>query len=680
MEEISLTGATLLSDNRSKNSQRSILELSNTTSRTAVPPTDPVASSTVKDGLFENPKQHSDCKKSCCEAKSSNTLNNETATTTVKDGLLIESPKQHSDCKKSCCETKLSSNRLPVMKLNQPASEMVREQEPEQIFKTISAIVRMGPFELLEELLTAWKNYLATSDSNGGTATSFKQHLSSKDPSGHTVLHWAAKRTDDVRVLRMILQEADTQKLLHSTTDDKTGMTALHWACTESTALPIIRLLLEADNKISYCSDQNNIKLIEHKDSSGCTPLLIAAQYGQVESVAYLIQKGAVLHAVDNSSDTATHWAAYKGSAAVLGLLSFYDTQPLQKPDQYGQTPLHLAALRGNTESCRYILQHVSPNQARELLHLKDKNGRTPCDLAVHKQKPTTATVLQEHEDLLGTSAADHQYRWKRIMKQLQVVARQVRSLHSWKLWLGLRAGHDAENEAPQFPYYYVLSHFAANMLFNCAVFVPLSNISSGLLWDCMTWHTFNIFVLLAGMFVLRKCTNTDPGRLIVPKSNGGSGSHYTTACTSVDELKYWRRLYEETLEAYADFENRSEAVKNRQLCHTCHIARPPRSKHDRFSRTCVLAFDHYCPFVGTTVGLYNYKWFYMVLVSMTLYFVSFWSMLVLYTMRYRKENHGSTPVGILVIGVYLGLHLFMSGGMLIYHTQLVSFNNTPPT
>merc|ERR1719261_1342765 len=51
--------------------------------------------------------------------------------------------------------------------------------------------------------------------------------------------------------------------------------------------------------------------------------------------------------------------------------------------------------------------------------------------------------------------------------------------------------------------------------------------------------------------------------------------------------------------------------------------------------------------------------------------------MLVLYTMRYRKANHGSMPVGILVLGVYLGLHLFMSGGMLIYHTQLSMLNLT---
>ena len=140
---------------------------------------------------------------------------------------------------------------------------------------------------------------------------------------------------------------------------------------------------------------------IEAKDSSGCTPLLIAAQYGQVEVVAFLLQKGAQLLALDKSGDTALHWASYKGSIPVCGLLGYYDNAlTFAMVDQYGQTPLHLAALRGHTTVVRYILRQLgtttntkngksstfsSSSALSDVLFLKDKNGRTPLDLAIHK-------------------------------------------------------------------------------------------------------------------------------------------------------------------------------------------------------------------------------------------------------------------------------------------------------
>ena len=181
-------------------------------------------------------------------------------------------------------------------------------------------------------------------------------------------------------------------------------MTPLHWACTEA-SIPHVALLLTKGH-----AD------IEAKDSSGCTPLLIAAQYGQVEVVAFLLQKGAQLLALDKSGDTALHWASYKGSIPVCGLLGYYDNAlTFAMVDQYGQTPLHLAALRGHTTVVRYILRQLgtttntkngksstfsSSSALSDVLFLKDKNGRTPLDLAIHKVKngdepPTYHTLRQ---------------------------------------------------------------------------------------------------------------------------------------------------------------------------------------------------------------------------------------------------------------------------------------------
>ena len=107
-------------------------------------------------------------------------------------------------------------------------------------------------------------------------------------------------------------------------------------------------------------------------------------------------------------------------------------------------------------------------------------------------------------------------------------------------------------------------------------------------------------------------------------------------------------------------------------LCHTCHIAKPLRSKHCRALRKCVLMFDHHCPFVGNTVGLYNYKWFYLMLLSLTFVIIGFSITLGIYLHRSEKFNWL-----LFFLGVYLSLYIILGGGLLVYHTQLSAVNLT---
>ncbi len=48
---------------------------------------------------------------------------------------------------------------------------------------------------------------------------------------------------------------------------------------------------------------------IDATDKQGCTPLVIAAQYGSAECVIMLVKRGANTEILDMNGDTALHWA-----------------------------------------------------------------------------------------------------------------------------------------------------------------------------------------------------------------------------------------------------------------------------------------------------------------------------------------------------------------------------------
>ena len=49
-------------------------------------------------------------------------------------------------------------------------------------------------------------------------------------------------------------------------------------------------------------------------DLKGCTPLIVACQYGQTMLAVYLMAKGTQLQLSDKDGDNALHWASFKGS------------------------------------------------------------------------------------------------------------------------------------------------------------------------------------------------------------------------------------------------------------------------------------------------------------------------------------------------------------------------------
>eukprot|EP01083_Nonionella_stella_P022696 62738_1 len=132
---------------------------------------------------------------------------------------------------------------------------------------------------------------------------------------------------------------------------------------------------------------------------------------------------------------------------------------------------------------------------------------------------------------------------------------------------------------------------------------------------------------------------------------------------------KELRRQYDDIIESYSkDFPSEEKRVP---LCHTCRIVKPLRSKHCRVARRCVLLFDHHCPFVGTTIGLYNYAYFYLFLLSFCLMEIGFITAWIMFLKRSPQ-----LPKGVFLMGAYFALYLMPVMFMAFYHTTLIS-NNT---
>ena len=122
------------------------------------------------------------------------------------------------------------------------------------------------------------------------------EYVKTRDPSGHTLLHWAAL-AGSTELVEFLLQHG---ALLDVHSDNDYGPRPIHWACVHGHVTVIDQFL---EKGVS----------IETMDYNRCTPLLIAAQYGQSLVISYLLKKGANKDHVDINKDMALHWAAYKG-------------------------------------------------------------------------------------------------------------------------------------------------------------------------------------------------------------------------------------------------------------------------------------------------------------------------------------------------------------------------------
>lgn len=182
------------------------------------------------------------------------------------------------------------------------------------------------------------------------------------------------------------------------------------------------------------------------------------------------------------------------------------------------------------------------------------------------------------------------------------------------------------------------------------ATVISLQFMQEPLLADLVWSKYFNLIVQGMWWFCFLSCLLVGPGVVVdSPDANGRSN-------------------YDKALDLIVAKDGEIGDIK---LCHSCHVQRPFRAKHDKFLRACVHKFDHHCPFVGNTVGRDNHRFFIGLTVFHQLCYFGF-----VYTSFYYGYRVQMSWF-LLIFLIYGGFWDMMMMGLGSYHLQLVSTNMT---
>uniref|UniRef100_W5N4W3 Palmitoyltransferase n=1 Tax=Lepisosteus oculatus TaxID=7918 RepID=W5N4W3_LEPOC len=370
--------------------------------------------------------------------------------------------------------------------------------------------------------------------------------LSRFDAKGYTPAHWAALNGFSDLILCFI--ECKGAVNLFSQAD--LALRPIHWAAVNG-HIAVVDLLLRAGVPV------------DSPDQRGCTPLILAAQFGHSALCCYLMGKGARLDACDCEGDSAVHWAAFKesGHCELTRLLIYAGLSPTQ-PDHFGQTPLHLAVLSGDLLTVQLLCEQIGMGDREDGVELEtqDKNGYSPLKLSrVRKHYE-----LSEYLENLIIVLSEHKY-CKLFLKVLLYYA----TLFTFLL----------------------ITTFGTILLRGSKICHIKQIIITLQIWLYNACQSSGLFASMGIPYLLSK------GREPIFLS--------WDTDTEFKASPFWEILCNSNKAVHFE-EWKGGRNPLERLCHTCHIVKPFRTKHCRVTNRCVEQFDHYCPYIYNDVGRRN--------------------------------------------------------------------------
>ena len=124
---------------------------------------------------------------------------------------------------------------------------------------------------------------------------------------------------------------------------------------------------------------------------------------------------------------------------------------------------------------------------------------------------------------------------------------------------------------------------------------------------------------------------------------------------------------------------------KETKVCKTCYIVKPFRSHHCNDCGNCIYNFDHHCPWIGGCVGGRNYVYFFtfLCLFNINNIFIAVFCIIhIIYSYKDIKDEEKIDKwvainlinlIPTLLTMIFLGLTMFFTVGLNIYHIKLIS-------